>query len=315
MNLTAQAYHSSQVGQRESEQPSSDIVINIEPADDSRSGHDVEHIAPVSEQSYPSTIYDRGNSERLREINHQDPVRDSVQGSESEVAGTGSRSKMEERLHDAIKISKDGKKFLPLNRLEAIVTKMAMEHELTQYETLKRNASTLAEDIYRQHEFQESNRRQYASYQKIFAILVLIDKVQYITHFLDEKIRDSDLPLKEHKIGSTTCLVARHVELDPKSEYPLRTDKEWTLNEIGSFETQQWIVCAPFFATASNLGERVYLYSLSTRDVLPFVSPGTDDQNDPQYLYQGTFSNVRRVKIHQSHHNFSVHQVRIDYQY
>ncbi|XXH02348.1 hypothetical protein Hte_008721 [Hypoxylon texense] len=298
------------ISQRESERAASDIRFVIEPANENRDAQNVNYVAPVSEQSNPSTIYDRGNSERLRD-NCQDHARGSelLEFSESEVAGAGGwldAPEMVKRLYAALEVSKDGKDFLPIDKLEAIVTKEAVEQELTRCRIP--NASTLAQDICLQHKFQESYRTQYTSYQKIFAILVLMDEVQYISDFLNQRIRDSDLPLKEHKMGSTTCLVARHVEENPSSDYLLQTTKAWSVQNILSFGDQQWKVCAPFFARAENLGEKVHLYSLSTRDVLPFVSPGTDDQDNPQYLYQGTFSTVRRVKIHHAHHNFSVHR-------
>ncbi|KAI2630806.1 kinase-like protein [Hypoxylon sp. NC1633] len=269
--------------------------------------------------SYPSTILDRGNSERLRdEIKPKDvpkstellePVRDTIAGVGS-WSNNKSKSKkldMGRRLRDAIIRSADDKKFLPLDKLKAIVTQEAVQDELDRENEFMLQGPVSAEVICEQREFQENNRTQFTSYQKIFAILVLIDQVKLISDFLHEGISDSHLPLKERRSGNNTFLVARDVQQDPEGQYRLQTSRgEWAPGQMEFFQNQQWIVCAPFFATAEHLKDRVHLYSLGAQDVLPFIN-GTDDEGHPAYLYQGFFSTVRRVKIHPAHHNFPIH--------
>ncbi|KAI8965302.1 kinase-like protein [Daldinia sp. FL1419] len=259
--------------------------------------------------SYPSTIDDRGNSERLRDSKREDPCYPEVlEPQERSVAGTGSWSDINEpdmakQLRDAMIESADGKKFLPLDKLDMIVTENAIQDELSRH-----HIELPAQPIYERREIVENDRTQYTSYQKIFAILVLMGEVHFISDFLHERVGDWDLPLRSWDTRQSTFLVARHKEGDPGPLYRLQTANNWSASQIDFFQSQQWILCAPFFSRAEHLGEKVHLYQLSPHDVLPFIKPGTDDQGNPAYLNHGFFSTVRRVKIHPAHHNFPVHK-------
>ncbi|KAI1660274.1 kinase-like protein [Daldinia decipiens] len=307
------------INQRESErshlskstftQPGEFTVI-VNPPSDATNNHDAKSDASRVGHSYPSTIDDRGNSERLRD-NREVPFRypELPESQESTVAGTGSWSEINEQddmakqLRDAMIDSADGKRFLPLDKLDMIVTEKAVHNELSH-----NHEHISAQRICRRQEIIENDRTQYTSYQKIFAILVLMGEVQLMSDFLDEGIRDWDLPLKSWNTRESTFLVARHNEEDPGPLYRLQTANNWSASQIDFFQSQQWIICATFFSRAEHLGEKVHLYQLSPHDVLPFIKPGTDDHGNPAYLNQGFFSTVRRVKIHPAHHNFPIHK-------
>ncbi|KAI1081901.1 kinase-like domain-containing protein [Whalleya microplaca] len=263
-------------------------------------------------KSYPSTVYDRGDSERLRDNN---AVETSVgvppRLSDDVMTGTGAwqddESSMAKRLQNALVKNADGREFLPLDALEAIVTENAVGHELRQHAPRCRVS---AGQICQRQVVQDENypRTRYTSLQKIFATLVFMDQIDLIADFVEENIRDTDLPLKKHNARHSTFLVSRSVTGDPSPTYRLQTAQSWEPAHISLFERQQWVMLAPFFARAEDLGEKVHFYSLDTNDILPFMKPGTDDLDGGRgaFLYAGFFGTLRRVKIHPAHHNFLV---------
>ncbi|KAJ8132077.1 hypothetical protein O1611_g1547 [Lasiodiplodia mahajangana] len=228
-----------------------------------------------------------------------------IHAAESSSGSDDLHSEMSQILRDKLITSANGKKFLPLDQLEAIVTESAVQSLLDKVFSTE---SPSAHDICFHQESQDGNNRtQNTSRRKIFATLVLISRVKLIRDFIKEDINDTHLPLEQRKIGSETFLVARGVTSKPHSEYALRQGRgRWTCNDIALFCDQQWAISVPYFAKAEDSGEKVHFYSLSSHDILPFVKPGTDDRGDEASLNQGFFSTVRRVKIHKAHHNFPV---------
>ncbi|OTB15693.1 hypothetical protein K445DRAFT_317973 [Daldinia sp. EC12] len=154
-----------------------DLAINIEPPSEAGNSQDAKSNASGHKNSNPSTIYDRGNSERLRDNRWENHLRyqQTPESSDRALAGTGSWSDtnepgMAKQLRDAMVDSADGKKFLPLDKLETIVTEEAVRNELAH--TLDQISS--AQIICERQEILDKGRTQYTSYQKIFAILVLM---------------------------------------------------------------------------------------------------------------------------------------------
>ncbi|KAK6948360.1 hypothetical protein Daesc_010126 [Daldinia eschscholtzii] len=236
-----------------------DLAINIEPPSEAGNSQDAKSNASGHKNSNPSTIYDRGNSERLRDNRWENHPRyqQTPESSDRALAGTGSWSDtnelgMAKRLRDAMVDSADGKKFLPLDELEMIVTEKAVRNELAHTPDQISSAQIICE----RQEIQDQGRTQYTSYQKIFAILVLMGEVQLISDFLHEKIRDWDLPLESRRHGESTFLISQHRKDDPGPLYRLQARYGWKGNLIAFFESQQWFVCAPFFSRAEHLGEK-----------------------------------------------------------
>ncbi|KAI0188584.1 kinase-like domain-containing protein [Xylaria flabelliformis] len=212
---------------------------------------------------------------------------------------------MAEALRGKFITSADGKKFLPLDQLKAIVTETAVQSLLDKIFTTQ---SLSAHDICPRQESQDrNNRTPPSSRQKIFATLALISKVRLIRDFITENITDSDLPLEQRTTTAGSFLVKRSVNSDPDPNYTFPPKSGgWAYNDIPLFCDNQWTVLAPYFAGAEDHDEKAHFYSFTPDTVLPFVKPGTDDQGNPAFLNQGFFSTVRRVKIHKAHHNFPV---------
>ncbi|KAI0117915.1 kinase-like protein [Nemania sp. FL0031] len=263
-----------------------------------------------SQLSHTTTLDGKNDSERLsgeigNGLNYQtERLRRLVHTAEPSSESGDVHSEMAQALRDKFITSADEKKFLPLDQLEAIVNEHSVQNLLSK---VFPSGAPSARDICPHQDSQDCDGIQHTSRRKIFATLVIISRVELISDFIKENIRDADLPLQQRKFANETFLVARGVESEPHSEYALRHGRgRWTYNDIPIFCDQQWAISAPYFSMAEDSGEKVHFYSLSSYDILPFVKPGTDDSGNPAYLNQGFYSTVRRVKIHRAHHNFPV---------
>lgn len=144
------------------------------------------------------------------------------------------------------------------------------------------------------------------SCRRLFAILVLIEKVHTIQSFIREGLTDRDLPFQVSYTDGRPEL--RRRSQNPEDLGPLlRCCRNWTQFAIESLDRYQWQTLCPIFSRADrdNSRDAVNFYPLDDQCTLPFtedderVSPGTP----------GGYSVVWRVVIHPDHHNFTSPQV------
>ncbi|KAK1445829.1 protein kinase [Colletotrichum melonis] len=137
------------------------------------------------------------------------------------------------------------------------------------------------------------------SFQKIFAILVLINMVPAIAGFLEEGICDADLPLvKASEKGGVFDL-----RVEARRDCPLKAFKSWTRVNIRNFEEYQWTILPPFFTKGER--KNVKHYVLEPHIVLPFTSTTHPDDMGSAEMHRGGFSQVFKAEIHPDHHDFS----------
>lgn len=144
------------------------------------------------------------------------------------------------------------------------------------------------------------------SFKRIFALLVLTDRLLDIQSFIDEDVADRNLPLSliRHK-DSHLFRLARIVDSNKPSQ-PLRCFDGWPAVPIWNFSEWQWTMLAPRFEPGKNKD----VMHIILPDLVPL--PFTDDSRygvDAKAI-QGGYSTVFKVKIHPSHHNLSSSQVR-----
>lgn len=135
---------------------------------------------------------------------------------------------------------------------------------------------------------------------KTFSILVLLNMLDSIPAFISEGFTDSFLPID-------------HVHFRGEAAYRLyppsltavlkRCFDGWIMPNIEAFISVQWAVLSPFFA--STVGD-VALYDFDARTIMPFIY---DDLTTSSSVEIGVHGNVRKVKIHPSHHNLEKNQV------
>ncbi|KAI1777250.1 kinase-like protein [Hypoxylon cercidicola] len=204
--------------------------------------------------------------------------------------------------------SNTNKRFIPLDKLELAGNRELVERTLKEEGILPDEVSILSDKICYDQSTNGKN-----SFFRIFAILVLCEKVECIRKFVDQGIDDACLPLPtmERSQGGINMLLHKHgPKVDPKKLKQLFQDrKEWTQGLLNNFNTYQWWVIAPFFDRNDNT---IPHYILEADDVLPFTEKKNHldnmvesmDAEVKEAILGGGFSDVFIVKIHQSHYSF-----------
>jgi hypothetical protein len=124
-------------------------------------------------------------------------------------------------------------------------------------------------------------RRVCDGYRKIFAILVLLGKGKMVLDFVNNNINDECLPFTLDK----KALTKQEKRVPFLDNLPFRDEK--------IFDDCQWYMLAPYFAKRKN--GTVPLHILHDRTIFPWTRYGEEIKSG--------FSRVRRVEIHQNHHN------------
>lgn len=142
---------------------------------------------------------------------------------------------------------------------------------------------------------------------KIFAILVLINKPERIVDFYRRRVFNHDLPLRRSNENGADFRLVRESDLRGSQHGVDITNAggpfdDWRLSEIRQFDDYQWYMLAPCIESADD-GAALRLISFHRRTILPFTnydaSLGGDD-----------FSVIYRARIHPAHHKLRELTVR-----
>ncbi|KAJ0345478.1 hypothetical protein COL154_012017 [Colletotrichum chrysophilum] len=240
------------------------------------------------------------NRESSRHVNEESdrvPVIDTLRGlvNESPVTpdvAVRERNNLQESLIKALVRQKDGREFLPLAKLDELVTRKVVERQLrAEFEDLSRDADLQAciEYVCNRQDIGGAKHLKFTSGRRLFAILIMIEKLDSFTDLRAADLRDIDLPLKRvddglrsaHRNNTFACF------------------RSWSTFKLRAFEEWQWKLLAPYFSTADDAREKVLFYRLAPQTVMPW----TEEEIAPAEYYGGQ-SWVKKVKIHESHHNF-----------
>ncbi|XXG99628.1 hypothetical protein Hte_005969 [Hypoxylon texense] len=195
--------------------------------------------------------------------------------------------------------------FLSIDQIEALTPPLVKEE-------LKRCIPTLSEfdlDRYTRYITTEVGTEECSAHETLtepplprtFLILVLLNMLDRIPAFISEGFTDSLLPIDHAHFQGEVA----HRRYPPSLAAVLqRCFDGWAMSDIETFISVQWVVLSPFFA--SNAGD-VALYDFDARTIMPFIH---DDLTTSSSVDSCGFSEVRKVKIHPSHHNFEENQVR-----
>ncbi|KAK0111743.1 hypothetical protein ONS95_002081 [Cadophora gregata] len=150
--------------------------------------------------------------------------------------------------------------------------------------------------------------------KKLFALLLMSNKIQILMELLDESITDLDLPfskilLDKSKPSSTLYRLGRrshdttctHIGNDRRC-YDYCSIKTFVNQrsirdkaEVRTLCSLQWSLLAPVFR---NTGGKIKHYDLQYNIILPYIK---DDDGSKGKIKYGGFSQVRGVKIHPTH--------------
>lgn len=142
------------------------------------------------------------------------------------------------------------------------------------------------------------------SLRKVFALLVIVEKVLDIEAFITDGVKDKDLPLR--KVSRTdSYLFGLGRKRNP--HVALGCFESWDSSSIRSFEEWQWTVLAPCFEKGQRRDVKHVV--LSYKHPLPFTRDSRLDLDSDDEVSQSGHSTVFKVEIHPDHHNFNTPSV------
>lgn len=166
------------------------------------------------------------------------------------------RKLLQDRLFEALQRKNSNtplaKGFFPATALSTIITFRTVKEELQRQPSLDNydldKISQFARMICTETPCKTSNdngKGKVQSFRKVFAILVMMDKVPAIVKFLETNVNDSDLPLKAkyRRHGGIYDLRRRKTPEVKLKCFPER----WGCLLLSQFEEMQWTTLAPFF--------------------------------------------------------------------
>lgn len=138
------------------------------------------------------------------------------------------------------------------------------------------------------------------SRRMILAVLILIDKADYIDDFIRHNISDVNLPLRAYHTKNENIFRGKpfHRRQDSEHADPLFSFKDWDRRALTAFLVRQYDVLVPYLEIK---GDRVCFYKIDTKVKLPFV-----EYNREQDGGHGT---VSKVRIHSAHHDSKLSEV------
>ncbi|KAF1960285.1 hypothetical protein CC80DRAFT_466036 [Byssothecium circinans] len=193
--------------------------------------------------------------------------------------------------------------FLPKSQLYRLINQENVKRELEQ-QSFSKSPSQIENytDIICRQQLVvlPDGREKLRSFRKIFGLLVLAERVESISNFLDNNVSDLDLPLIDVQTKGWPDL-RRNDSFGKATGGPLSVFKNpsWSPMQLYNFKNQQWQFLAPFFS--QNRGHKANHYVLQDQHILPFT-PLDDTRDDDEYY--GGFAKVITVKIHSDHHDF-----------
>lgn len=191
-------------------------------------------------------------------------------------------------------------KWLPVDKLLEIINEEDVHQALS--EACKDRG--LAEPILREYAAKVCGRLSYTDRagqptsslgsRSMFAILVMIDKVDEIMCFIDHGFTDENLPLVPYGENDFPVYPGG---LNPGEVQCFDLGKTWNRLQWRAFLSYQSTMRSPFFELRQS-EKRLPHYELDRSTVLPFINDyGTQETT------HGGFSMVRRIQIHSAHHD------------
>lgn len=140
---------------------------------------------------------------------------------------------------------------------------------------------------------------------KLFAVLVLVEKLHDIGNFTAQSLSDTNLPFV---LPDQQLLSRRNTKLHPHNHKSVEIEamRSWDYQSIEGFAREQWSVLAPFF-DKSQLGIN---YEFDDNTIFPFTLDEEKIEGKSLREPMGAQGVVWKVRIHNAHHNFGGDNVR-----
>ncbi len=207
--------------------------------------------------------------------------------------GNGLQEFLEEQIRFAFVTSGfDQRGFLPLDELNSIInqetTRKLLKHAYPDWSVTELKG--YVNDIC-------GLDRPGTGRRKLLAVLVLMNKAEYIVDFIRYRVQDLHLPL-EVKWDRSKHRFQMSKKEDENLPNPFPYCSTWSHKDMQCFSNFQNYMLAPYFRLTED---DVYHYKLSRTSVLPFTIYG--------HRMEGLSDKTYQIKIHKAHHDFKACQV------
>lgn len=207
--------------------------------------------------------------------------------------------------------------FVPCVKLYAIMNEQAVRQAL---KTVTRSGKELSDEEIAAHAYAIAPSEKDLSksdgdvpqFRRVFAVLILIGKEEFILDFIHHKV--NDVELCDGKV--TFELPATEDEEKLRRAYdefpaPCRDMKSWSKQDIRNFQATRWEVSPPFFFQKPREGQPDYRdpalihYELrSSNEILPFLKV------ERKPVTKGGFSQIEFYQLHEDQHDLKRYTVR-----
>ncbi|KAF5010281.1 hypothetical protein FDECE_3566 [Fusarium decemcellulare] len=293
-----------EIEESDSELKSDDAASNLE---DSTTSLNI-HRAPITGHGLPNLspgLYATLSPQRSEVSdlgNRLDDLRlDSRPGSPIQEPGWPPETPLQDKLLAHYQTPQSGSKgFFPRGHIRKVIREPAVREELL--DNLPRASNAKIEEFTRlicrpryKKRPSDGTSLKFNLYRRIFAILVLTEKVNCIGDFIHEGVDDSTLPLRKVPLASSGMLA--RFELRPRHPNSGRLScfKRWSQTQLMKFDEWQWSVMAAFFSRGGD--GMICRYRFPDSTILPFYKDSYEER-------EGGFGKVSKVRIHPDHHNF-----------
>jgi hypothetical protein len=281
-----------------------------------------EHTVSESGRSYLTfasldSVYDRGTAKYAaweHALGLSSPAVSPPTREHRKILGSSpiTRQNLDDALWGQAKRSKVGtERFLPLDRLKALINPTTVKELLESTQLPPEDVKYLLKGIFGDEKVQAlhcrtkaESRRGWPGLFRTFALLIMVDQVLAIRHFVDHGLDDSLLPIfvptEEEEEAATGHAKAR----SPISRADDTIDNtklqecfaNFTYPQLLHFCYFQKLVNVPFFLFPAE-DFNVSFYDLDPECVLPFIDVGQPKN--------GGYGSVKKIIIHPAHHNYS----------
>ncbi|RDW81478.1 uncharacterized protein DSM5745_05035 [Aspergillus mulundensis] len=237
----------------------------------------------TDDMSETNETYDMDEMSEMDDMNETNETEGPGELSESDdpkSTASTALARFKEGLHKhSVQSSAVHAKFIPIAHVHHLVRKHLLailrEESIVQAESTSRFGRIIEKEA-----------------PKVFTILAQVNRERWIIEFLNEGIRDSNLPFMPASTSSSMplALVTRQGE-------PIRALETWDNKTIRKLCRKQYCVLSPVFSRGKH-------YNLNNLHILPFMKKETEEARAHQARAAGGYGEVYREYIHPNHHTF-----------
>ncbi|KAI0849270.1 kinase-like domain-containing protein [Daldinia vernicosa] len=210
---------------------------------------------------------------------------------------------LQTRLDDCLLGNETGKQFIPDGTLERILDENTVGRVLSELSILRDKLPDGPKNYARKICGQNP------PFRKILALLLLTDIPEAIVPFVDLGIDDLALPMPDPRILLSYELSGSCDDEDAAvwNEWNSLADSQLKRSDLRNIYVRQWCLLSPRFIRRDSIPHYIFTHDY----ILPFLQNGFDSPGGAKLSYpldesvrNGSFSQVRRVKIHPNHYDF-----------